>query len=291
MLSLRSFFASARLLGSSACVAGVCVACGGSAFKTEADGSGAGGSASSGGASTGGASAGGASAGGASAGGAGSGGAAVGGASTGGVIGTGATAATGGQGTGGAIVGTCLIDSDCVAVVDKSDVCGCQLPVAASKVDVLNNICLVPWEERSELPPVGCAVDEDPDCLALPCPAPPACAKAHCNQGTCEVTAGWGPEECDDCDVLAQRRYDTLQAARACNPAISSISCDASAVVKDECGCAVVVNERYPELVQAAKEASDAWLNSACEPTLCPAVLCPLPTTGACTIAGVCSGH
>jgi hypothetical protein len=291
MLSLRSSLSSALLLGSLVWVAGAFVACGGSAFTTEDEASGSGGGTSSGGSSSGGASAGGASAGGAGSGGASSGGSAAGGASTGGVTGTGATTATGGQGTGGAIVGACLIDSDCIAVVDKADVCGCQLPIAASKVDVLDNICLVPWEERAEPAPVGCAVDQDPDCLIVPCVPPPTCARARCNQGTCEVIGGNGSNECEDCDLLAQRRHDTLQAARACNPALSSISCDASAIVIDDCGCPFVVNERNPELVQAAQEASEAWLNSGCEPTLCPAVLCPTPTVGSCTSGGTCAGH
>ncbi len=288
MLSLR--FEPIRCLGALACILGCLVACGGEATQ-QIDGSGnsdGGRSGASGGAGSGGESTGGLSSGGVSTGGSGAGGV---------VIGVGGTSVggfgAGGTGSGGGILGACNVNSDCVAVFDNSNSCSCKYPFAASRADVAGNRCLVPWEERDSARPACSLPDPDEVCLELPCVPPPGCVNAWCNQGTCEVIDGYSPEECavpDDCEELAERRRSTLDAARACDPTLSSISCDASQTVPDVCGCPVVVNERYPELVQAALAAADNWFNSSCPVAPCPPIACSVPTSGSCTTDGVCAG-
>jgi hypothetical protein len=122
------------------------------------------------------------------------------------------------------------------------------------------------------------------------CAAPPSCVTPWCNAGKCELTLGYTPEECappTDCTTLNEKRQTTLDAARACDPNLDNIQCDASETVEDMCGCPLIVNETQPELVQAAREAHAAW--SASCTAACPFALCALPLAGACSSDGVCA--
>ncbi len=263
------------------------VACGGSVFTTEDDATGGG---SAGGSHSGGAGAGGSGDGGSSSGGTGAGGTSSGGASTGGSSSGGAS--TGGSG-GTPIVGDCNVDSDCVAVLDAAAPCyspGCSSPEAASEQDVSRNHCLVLWENRSNPAPEDCASPDPGGCPEL-CAAEPTCVTPTCNGGTCELILGYSLEQCEippsDCSTLNEKRQAALDAARACNPDLDNIQCNATETVEDMCGCPVIVNETQPELVKTAREAREAWAASCT--AACPLALCALPVAGACGSDGVCA--
>ncbi len=252
--------------------------CGGSAITSESDGSGG----TSGGANTGGgvSSGGGTSTGGVvSSGGASAGG----GVGVGGVLAVGGSPASGGQpGTGGAA--ECNVHDDCVIAVDAAEACGCNRPIAVSRAELASEPCLYPWRG---IRPMGCGPEPQP-CPEVDCAPEPLCASARCEAGACVLHTDWDPETCGDCATLDATRRAALEAATACNPAMSSLSCDASAIVQDECGCPRVVNERNPELVEAAKVAYDAWSSACGHTVLCPAALCLVPQAGGCGIDGVC---
>ncbi len=254
-------------------------ACGGTAERSAPSGSGgtSSGGASTGGANTGGASSGGASGGGTSSGGTSSGGASSGGASSGGAVGNG----------GSQIVGACLVDSDCVAVVDAAAPCFspyCSPPLAASHFDVGRNDCLVPWAEREGELPADCAFSGDIGC-AEGCALQPECVVPRCPSGVCTLEVHYEPSECESPDVVCAQldatRRQALAAARSCNAAIDIAQCSGSAVIAQECGCDVVVNETKPERVAAARAARDAWEAAGCAPTVC-AVDCAPITGGGC---------
>lgn len=255
--------------------------CGGNAVTSSGDGSGG----TSGGANAGGgvSSGGGTSTGGVVT----SGGAAAGGAvGIGGAVGVGGSLASGGQpGTGGAAA--CNVNDDCLVAVDAAEACGCSRPIAVSRAELASDPCLYPWRG---VRPTGCEPEPQP-CPEALCVPNPICASARCEAGACVLHTGWDPETCGDCDMLDATRRATLEAATACNPALSSISCDASAIVQDQCGCPRVVNERNPELVEAAKAAYDAWSSACAHTVLCPAALCLLPQAGRCGIDGVCTAQ
>ncbi len=77
------------------------------------------------------------------------------------------------------------------------------------------------------------------------------------------------------CDALDPAFSAALAAALACNPALSSIQCDGSAVVQNGCACEIAANEKAPEAVAAAKQAFAAWVEGGCGPQEC--ALCPPP--------------
>jgi len=81
-----------------------------------------------------------------------------------------------------------------------------------------------------------------------------------------------------DCAALEQDFQAKLGAAAACSPAVDVLQCDCSVTVPGNCGCAVMVNQTQPGLVQAAQAAHDAWVAAGCTsspcPTGCPAT-CP----------------
>ncbi len=288
MLSLRTAFSSVIRTASFVGVAAAFSACGGNAFKNEDDPSGSnggsGGGANSGGASSGGLGSG-ASASGGSTGGAGTG-------ATSAAGGTGASSATGGQGAGGVILGSCSVDDECRAVVDFSDTCGCRYPFAASVTDIANNPCLVPWGHHNEPTPAGCVPREEQVCPEIACQPWPGCAGASCVAGTCSLHDG-NEGECripaEECLLLLERYRNAIEAARACDPASSSISCNGAAGVSNECGCPVILNEQNPHLVEAAHELRNEWDSSGCaEVTACPPIACAPPDVGTCTSEGVC---
>jgi hypothetical protein len=179
--------------------------------------------------------------------------------------------------------------------LDAADPCyspGCSSPVAASQQDVARNHCLVLWENRNTPPPEDCAPTEPVGCPEL-CAAQPTCVTPTCNAGTCELTLGYALEECEippaDCDTLNEKRQAALDAARACNPNLDNIQCDASETVEDMCGCPVIVNETQPDLVKSAREARQTW--SAQCTAACPFALCALPVAGFCGSDGVCTSN
>lgn len=66
------------------------------------------------------------------------------------------------------------------------------------------------------------------------------------------------------CDDLVVQLEAAIEAARACNPAISSIQCDGTAIVPDACDCPVLLNEKQPGAVGAAKSAYQAASEAGC---------------------------
>jgi hypothetical protein len=79
------------------------------------------------------------------------------------------------------------------------------------------------------------------------------------------------------CDVLSQDLTQAIAAAQACDPTIYLAQCTGSAVVADSCACPIVANENYPELVQDALDAYNAWAGAGCGPI--PCATCPPPPT------------
>lgn len=88
------------------------------------------------------------------------------------------------------------------------------------------------------------------------------------------------------CDVLSAQYEDAIRAATACNPTLSSIQCDGTAVLNDTCGCpSILLNERNPELVLAAQQAYDAWVAGGCGPVPCGQACFPA-SAGGCVPSG-----
>jgi hypothetical protein len=93
------------------------------------------------------------------------------------------------------------------------------------------------------------------------------------------------------CSQLASEYATALEAAKACNPVLSVLQCTKQ--VNDElpCPCATFVN---PANAKAAAELDDlqsAWNAQSCGTgVICPAVLCPAPTSGVCQANGSLSG-
>lgn len=89
---------------------------------------------------------------------------------------------------------------------------------------------------------------------------------------TAVATGAGGAGGCSDMfDDLLQR----LDAAQACNPALSSPQCSGMSVVTDVCGCPVVANEKSPETAKLALLAYEDWTLAGCGPYACES--CPPP--------------
>ena len=88
-------------------------------------------------------------------------------------------------------------------------------------------------------------------------------------------TGSGGQGASSTCEALVQDLSDAIDAAQACDPTIYLAQCMGTAVVADMCGCPIVANENYPELVQAALNAYNAWAGAGCGPIPCYA--CPPP--------------
>ncbi len=217
-----------------------------------------------------------------------------GGALTGGTTSGGAS--TGGVSTGGfgaVAVGSCSVDGDCVAVLDAQSPCyspECSVPFGASLSDVERNPCLVLWDQRRAGIPAGCGAVGGED-IACPesCIEAPLCVVPQCRAGTCVVESRYEGDACPlTCEPASAARIDALAAAMACNPTVSSIQCDGSALVPDQCGCLHIANEKYPDLVEAAKAAYDAWAGVCPTPPCLPDACLPLGSAGYCSPEGVC---
>jgi len=188
----------------------------------------------------------------------------------------------GGDGDGGdgdGIGGSCIADTDCLAVGNTNDACysvGCSLPVAASKADAAADACLVPWAgDRGPDVPVGCGSDVPTPCT-LACAAPPTCIDARCVAGECtlsitqdgsDCTAAGGTPGQGDCSQLETRRQEAVDAARQCIPDGIIAECVAGDSIPGPCGCPIPVNENRRNEVAAARAAYEAW-NAACEPPM-----------------------
>jgi hypothetical protein len=155
-----------------------------------------------------------------------------------------------------------------------------------------NNACLVSWEHYDAPTPAGCVPRRDQACPDIACQPWTGCAGATCIEGTCSLHDGYEGEcriPSDECPALLERFRSAIEAARACDPTLSSISCNGAAGVSNECGCDVILNERNPELVEAAHELRNEWDSSGCaEVTACPPIACAPVEFGTCTPEGVC---
>ncbi len=90
-------------------------------------------------------------------------------------------------------------------------------------------------------------------------------------------TGSGGQGASSTCEALGQDLSEAIDAAQACDPTIYLAQCTGTAVVLDSCACSIVANENYPELVQAALTAYDAWASAGCGPI--PCATCPPPPT------------
>lgn len=84
------------------------------------------------------------------------------------------------------------------------------------------------------------------------------------------------------CTALSAAVDQATAAAQACNPLLNIQQCDGSVIVNDKCGCpSLLLNEKQPDKVAAAKKAIDAWLKAGCGPLACGAACFPA-TSGFC---------
>jgi hypothetical protein len=95
--------------------------------------------------------------------------------------------------------------------------------------------------------------------------------------------AGAGGAGEDECDELGSELASTLAEARACNLAVSRLSCTGE--VTDHCGCPVVVDLDDSEATQRYRKLMQQY-HEQCPPVACPAILCPQPGLTRCTAQG-----
>lgn len=201
--------------------------------------------------------------------------------------------AAGGAGVGGSGVGgsgaslvasdDCEVDDDCVVILNGRDPCAsavCSEPIAVSREAAALDQCLVPWEDRFYGVPWYC----HPETVECPagCAEGSTCTRAYCASGTCRVTL-----ECPSCDERLANFQSALAAAKVCDPTLSSVQCQSTETLIDECGCPVAVNQRDLAAVEAAQAARSAWIDH-CAGLACPEILCPASGMGYC-IDGSCS--
>ena len=86
-------------------------------------------------------------------------------------------------------------------------------------------------------------------------------------------TGSGGEGASPTCSVLTQEMSEAIESALACDPTIYLAQCTGTATVLDACACEVVANENYPELIQAALDAYNAWAGAGCGPI--PCYTCP----------------
>ncbi len=89
------------------------------------------------------------------------------------------------------------------------------------------------------------------------------------------ATTGTGPSGAGGCEALFLDLETKLDAAQACNPALSSPQCTGMSIVTDVCGCQVVAGEGHPEAINASQLAYEDWTLASCGPYACES--CPPP--------------
>lgn len=89
------------------------------------------------------------------------------------------------------------------------------------------------------------------------------------------VTVGTGGTS--GCEGLQADAVATLEAAQACNPALSVPQCSGKNTAVDLCGCEVVANDSSFTEAQLALMAFGTWVNAGCGPFDCES--CPPPPT------------
>lgn len=97
------------------------------------------------------------------------------------------------------------------------------------------------------------------------------------------------------CASLKSALEAATAVAQACSPQISVVQCDGTQIMNDECGCpSVLLNEKKPDNVAAAKAAMAAWIQAGCGPFQCGAACFPASAgfcqpssdaTGKCAVA------
>jgi hypothetical protein len=89
------------------------------------------------------------------------------------------------------------------------------------------------------------------------------------------TTATTGAGGAGGCSALFNNLLEQLDAAQACNPALSSPQCTGMSVVLDVCGCQVVAGEGHPEATKLSLIAYEDWTLAGCGPYACES--CPPP--------------
>lgn len=89
------------------------------------------------------------------------------------------------------------------------------------------------------------------------------------------TTAATGAGGAEWCSALFNDLVNKVDAAQACNPALSSPQCSGVSVVMDVCGCEVVANEKSPETAKLSLIAYEDWTLAGCGPYACES--CPPP--------------
>jgi hypothetical protein len=95
------------------------------------------------------------------------------------------------------------------------------------------------------------------------------------------------------CDAMIEAHAAKVEAAQACNPAVSSIQCSGATIVLDACGCQVLANDKTPEAAKAANASYEALDQAGCslECEICdpigPGFCAPAPngSSGVCAVA------
>jgi hypothetical protein len=98
---------------------------------------------------------------------------------------------------------------------------------------------------------------------------------ASSSGGGSSTSASTGTGDPETCEALLLVYQTKLDAARACNPALSSPQCTGMSIVTDECDCQVVAGDGNPEAVNASQLAYGNWTFAGCGPYACKT--CPPP--------------
>jgi len=201
---------------------------------------------------------------------------------TGGIVGSGGLGSGGRRadgsigGTDGpaasAIVGSCTVDTDCVAVLDYRAGFECYSPTVASVADLARDPCLVPWNSNNPKCPL---VTPPNDCPGGPIPVGHSCIIlscqfAVCAGGTCALNADFStPSRCaamdagapPDCDALRATYFAALAAAQTCDPTQTPTGCFNA--FYDSCGCPAAADLSSPR-ANALQCALDALQRAQC---------------------------
>ena len=176
--------------------------------------------------------------------------------------------------------GECVTDDDCVAVLDYREGFTCWLPSGASRADVRNDPCLIPWK-----PNARCTTPAPPAVCPMSGPIPVThscftvdCATPTCNEGTCQADFGFNCPVVDagppDCEALRTTYVNALAAAQQCDPAPDASNCAGD--YADACGCESPYD--FGPHANAVMCAFDDWRNANCPVPSC-GTTCAAPTS------------